>query len=139
MYLEYLTKPAPSAAATVHDPVAVRTRSNSLTRPNGAVPSTSASTGTYTPPHALRLDPLLAGALKAPLCVTGNPTLARLHALVPAELSADVPIHRKHRGYLRELVYGRRHYRADNDYGPLNPDGTVDWHLVNALGTVMSK
>jgi hypothetical protein len=115
------------------DAVATRTRSASTST------STSGSGSAYTPPHALPLPRTVPIPLRNPNRVTGNPTLARLHALVPAELDPDVEQHRQHRGYLRELVYGSRHYRADNDYAPLSPDGTVDWHLVNAIGTVMSK
>lgn len=132
MYLDQLTHTASSSSGSSSasagsdssagdtDPIATRTRSH-----------------TYTPPHAL--PPTFTLPLRDQHRVTGNPTLARLHALVPAELDPDVEQHRQHRGFLRELVYGCRHYRRDNDYAPLSPDGTVDWHLVNAIGTVMSE
>lgn len=93
-----------------------------------------------SPPHARPSVPSYRYNLRSrPQRITRNPTLARLHVLLPAELDADVYHHRQHRGYLRELVYGAKYYRAANDYAPLKEDGTVDWHLVNAVGTVMSK
>jgi hypothetical protein len=118
-----------SASASTDGPIATRTRTH--------------PTPPYIPPHARPLSPSLAVPLRDPDVVTGPPVLARLHALLPVDPADDREIYdlreRQHRGYLRELVYGRRHYRADNDYGPLRPDGRVDWHLVNAIATVMSE
>lgn len=73
------------------------------------------------------------------------PALARLHALLAPKNTDDMDPAtetyaeaRAHRGYVRELVYSGSHYREDNDWAPLRPDGTVDWTLVDAIGDVMS-
>ncbi|KAL1407535.1 hypothetical protein Q8F55_006968 [Vanrija albida] len=72
------------------------------------------------------------------------PALARLHALLVPRNTRDMDpkseAHAQaseHRGYARELVYSGSHYREDNDWAPLRPDGSVDWTLVDAIGDVM--
>lgn len=67
-----------------------------------------------------------------------NPKLSRLHTLLPAEFNMDIPAHRQHRGFLRELVYSAGNYGRFNDYGPFTVDGKVDWVLVDAIASVMS-
>lgn len=68
-----------------------------------------------------------------------NPALSRLHLLVGPDAWEDAfPEHVAHKGFLRELVYTATHYREANDWGPFHEDGTVDWVLLDALGTIMS-
>ncbi|ORX39215.1 hypothetical protein BD324DRAFT_641367 [Kockovaella imperatae] len=65
-----------------------------------------------------------------------NADLMRLHVLLSPDFS-DEEVHRQQRGWLREMVYGASNYSVENDWGPFNPDGTVDWTLVDAVGSVM--
>lgn len=68
-----------------------------------------------------------------------NPDLMRLHALLPPAFDHEDAVDRQMRGWLRELVYTGNNYGEDNDWGPFKPDGTVDWSLVDAIGSIMSE
>ena len=68
-----------------------------------------------------------------------NPNLSRLHVLLCPEYQVGNDLHREKRGYLRELVYSASNFTEKNDYGPFHEDGTVNWVLVDAIGSVMSK
>jgi hypothetical protein len=71
-------------------------------------------------------------------CRVLNSDLSRLHTILAPDFAHDNPIHREHRGYLREVVYTGSNFTYRNDWGPFHSDGTVDWTLVDALGSVMS-
>ena len=68
-----------------------------------------------------------------------NPDLMRLHVLLAPEFLSNDEVHRKQRGYLREVVYSASNFSERNDWAPLHADGSVDWTLVDAIGSVMSE
>lgn len=75
-----------------------------------------------------------------------HPGLSRLHCLMTTELDDDhgrIGVYRKvlrnHRGLMRETCYSSRNFKSRNDWGPFTPQGKVEWGLLNALSTVMSK
>jgi hypothetical protein len=63
----------------------------------------------------------------------------RLHVLLPPDFDSDDELHATTRGRLREMVYSAGNYGESNDWGPFMSDGTVNWGLVDAIGTVMSE
>lgn len=67
-----------------------------------------------------------------------NPDLCRLHVLLAPDFDPTDLEQRAFRGYLREVVYSAMNFTERNDWGPFHPDGTVDWVLVDAIGTIMS-
>lgn len=67
-----------------------------------------------------------------------NPDLMRLHVLLPPRFDHEDPVDRQMRGWLRELVYTSSNHDEDNDWGPFKTDGTVNWSVVDAVGSVMS-
>lgn len=67
-----------------------------------------------------------------------NPLISRLHVLLSPDFF-DAPEQRNHRGFLREAVYSSTNYGEYNDWGPFTSDGKVDWTLVDAIGSVMSR
>lgn len=68
-----------------------------------------------------------------------NPDLMRLHALLPPRFEHEDAVDRQMRGWLRELVYTASNYGEHNDWGPFKSDGTVDWSLVDAIGSIMGE
>lgn len=62
-----------------------------------------------------------------------------LHCLLPPDFENENEAHRMHRGHLREMVYAGSNYTVLNDWGPFNRDGGVDWALLDAISSVMSK
>jgi hypothetical protein len=68
-----------------------------------------------------------------------NPDLCRLHVLLAPDFDPTDLEQRAFRGYLREVVYSAMNFTERNDWGPFHPDGTVDWVLVDAIGTIMSE
>jgi hypothetical protein len=69
-----------------------------------------------------------------------NPDLMRLHVLLAPDFQQNDPVQRKMRGWLREIVYTGSRYGEWNDWGPFDKEGkgTVDWGVVDAVGSVMS-
>jgi hypothetical protein len=69
-----------------------------------------------------------------------HPDLMRLHVLLAPDWDHEDAGHRKMRGWLRELVYSGGNYGEWNDWGPFDKEGkgTVDWGMVDAIGSVMS-
>ena len=68
-----------------------------------------------------------------------NPHLMRLHVLLSPDFVGSDEVIRHHRGWLREMVYSAINYTEENDWGPFYPDGTVNWTLVDSIGSVMSE
>ncbi|WRT69300.1 uncharacterized protein IL334_006284 [Kwoniella shivajii] len=66
-----------------------------------------------------------------------NPTISRLHCLLPPEYNEDFKADREWRGYVREVVYSIKNYQKRNDWGPFTEEGKVDWTLVDAVSSVM--
>ena len=69
-----------------------------------------------------------------------HPDLMRLHVLLAPDWDHENLAHRKMRGWLREIVYSGGNYGEWNDWGPFDKEGkgTVDWGVVDAIGSVMS-
>ncbi|WVQ74444.1 hypothetical protein IAR50_004045 [Cryptococcus sp. DSM 104548] len=94
-------------------------------------------------PNHPRLRPL-AGARQIPqwsvrrqIKIQTNPKLARLHTLLPPHFDENDEADREWRGFMRELVYSIKGFSEANDYGPFHTDGTVDWVICDAVGSVM--
>lgn len=68
-----------------------------------------------------------------------NPTLSRLHCLLPPNLDRGDKLQCDYRGFVRELVYSSQYYQERNEWAPLDERGRVDWKLVDAISTVMSE
>ncbi|ODN76879.1 hypothetical protein L202_05466 [Cryptococcus amylolentus CBS 6039] len=66
-----------------------------------------------------------------------NPKLARLHTLLPPHFDENDEADREWRGFMRELVYSIKGFSEANDHGPFHADGTVDWVICDAVGSVM--
>nr|XP_019010036.1 uncharacterized protein I206_05598 [Kwoniella pini CBS 10737]OCF48817.1 hypothetical protein I206_05598 [Kwoniella pini CBS 10737] len=66
-----------------------------------------------------------------------DPTISRLHCLIPPMYNDESSRDREWRGHVRESVYNAANYQENNDYGPFTEDGKVDWALVDAISSVM--
>jgi hypothetical protein len=69
-----------------------------------------------------------------------HPDLMRLHVLLAPDWDHENIADRKMRGWLREIVYSGSNYGEWNDWGPFDKEGkgTVDWGVLDAIGSVMS-
>lgn len=68
-----------------------------------------------------------------------HPELSMLHCLLQPDFDQSDPVHRTHRGHLRETVYNGANFTEKNDWAPLTPEGRVDWALLDAISSVMSE
>lgn len=67
-----------------------------------------------------------------------NPIISRLHSLLSPDFDGEDE-HRQHRGWLREVVYSGSNFTQRNDWAPLTEDGKVNWVIVDAISSVMSR
>lgn len=60
---------------------------------------------------------------------------------VPASAAERIVIRRaryqQNLGQHRQIAYSIAHYNERNDFGPLRPDGTVNWPVLDAIAAVM--
>lgn len=89
-------------------------------------------------PYRSSFEPVTSGRIRwypRPKRDIVNPTLCRLHLLLPPNLEVDV----RRRALLRLLVYSSENFTPANDRGPFHLDGRVNWALLDAAGTVMRE